>query len=146
MSYKQKKSLIAAHIVGVIFGLVFAATGGYQGFAEIFGAWVLLPIAFAALFRFCVRAYQFGKINFGVKVQNSMGEYGLIEKPGRGVFAAIIALFLPVGLVTAFANVSQTLVVIVAAVLLIVGVFFCYLDIKFMVRYKREKNVPIDST
>jgi len=139
-SYKRKKSLIAAHIVGVGFGLIFAATNEYQGFWEIIGAWTLGPIAFAALFRFCVRAYQLGKRNLGVKVGSPEGGCVIIERPRRGFLAAVIAFFLPVAVVSVFAGVSQTLVVIVTVVLLAVGVFFCYLDIKFMVRYKRENR------
>ena len=141
MNYKRKKSLTTAQIIGAVFGLIFAATDSYKGFWEIVGAWILGPLAFAAMFRFCVRAYQFGKTKLGTRVQGPMGEFVVIDNPGRGVFAAVIALFLPVGLITSFANVSQALVVIVAVVLLIVGTLFCVLDIKFMIQYKRQKKV-----
>ncbi len=143
MIYREKKTLIAAQAIGIVFGLIFAFSGGYETFWEIFGAVVLSPLAFAALLRFCVRTYQFAKIRFGVKVQDCNGDYAVIEKPGRGVFAAVIALFLPIVLVTSFAKVSQVLVVVSAIVLIIVGVLFCCLDIRYMANYKRGKKNQI---
>ena len=137
MTYKRKRALIAAQIVGFVFGLIFGISEGYENFWEIVGAVTVCPIAFAALLRFCVRAYQFGKVKLGVKVQDSSGGYAIIEKPGRGVFAAVVAFFLPVALITSFASVSQTLLIVVAVALLVAGLLFCCLDIDYMVNHRR---------
>lgn len=136
----KKKALICAQAIGAVFGLILGLSAGYEAFWEVVGAVVIAPIACAALLRFCVRAYQFAKVRFGVKVQDTNGDYVVIEKPGRGIFAAIIALFLPVVFVTSFAKVSHVLLIISAIVLLIAGAFFCYLDIRYVVNCKREKK------
>ena len=92
---------------------------------------------FAALLRFCVRAYQFAKIKFGVKVQDENGSYVVVEKPGRGVFAAIIAFILPFALITSF---SQPLTTIIAVVLIVIGAFFCALDIRYIVSNRKKAD------
>ena len=146
MTYKRKRALIAAQIVGFVFGLILGITGDYGAFWTTLGAAILAAVAFAVLLRFCVRAYQFGKVKFGVKVQDPSGGYAIIEKPGCGIFAAVVAFFLPVALISLFTNASQVLIIIYLFVLIAVGAFFCYLDIKYMVRHKREvkdsSNMP----
>lgn len=138
--YHKKKALIGAQIVGVAVGLVFALFSGCETFWEILGAVILSPIIFAVLLRFCVRTYQFAKVKLGVKVQDSDGAYAVIEQPGRGIFAAVVAFFLPFCIAVPFAQVSETLFIIVIFALIIVGALFCLLDIRYMINYRREKK------
>ena len=140
MMYKTKQRLIIAQVVGAVFGLIFGLSNKYETFWEILGAVIVCPIAFAALLRFCVRAYQFAKVKLGVKVQDSDGAYAIIERPGRGIFAAVVAFFLPFCISVPFAQVSETLFIIVLFVLIIMGALFCLLDIRYMINYRREKK------
>ena len=140
MTYQRKKALIVAQAIGFVFGLIFGISEGYEGFWEIVGAVTVGPIAFAALLRFSVRAYQFGKVKLGIKVQGPDGGYAIIEKPGRGVFAAVVAFFLPVAVLSLFANAPQALMIAYLVVLIVVGALFCCLDIKYMVNYKHKKR------
>lgn len=140
MTYTAKKHLIIAQVIGVVFGLIFGLSNKHETFWETLGAVIVSPIVFAALLRFCVRAYQFAKVKLGVKVQDSNGTYAIIERPGRGIFAAVVAFFLPFCIAVPFAQVSETLFIIVMFALIVVGALFCLLDIRYMINYRREKK------
>ena len=73
-------------------------------------------------------------------MQDSDGAYAIIERPGRGIFAAVVAFFLPFCISVPFAQVSETLFIIVLFVLIIMGALFCLLDIRYMINYRREKK------
>lgn len=140
MIYKQKRNLIIAHVIGVLLGLVVGVTSGYESFVEVLGAVTLIPILLAVLLRFIVRTYQITKIKFGTKVYDQAGNYIVVERPGRGFVAAIAIPFLVVGIITTLPQISQLLFYIILAVLVVIGAFFCYKDIKFFVDLKKNKN------
>ena len=140
MVFKQKKALIWAQSIGFVFGLVFAISNGFESFGAFIRDIVGGPILFAALLRFCVRTYQFVKIKFGVKVQGSSGEYVIIEKPVRGVIAAVAAPFLLLIPASLLGNAPQWLINTYLIALILVGVFFCISDIRYMIQHKQTQN------
>lgn len=138
--YKQKRNLIIAQVIGVVLGLVLGITGEYDSFWEKVGSIFISPLSLAALFRFCVRTFQVIKIKLGTKVYDNNGGYMVIERPLRGAIAAVMIPFLLLGIISALPEMNEFLLSAICLLIIAIGAFFCYKDIRFFVNLKRKSN------